>query len=167
MTGPIINQLEAALDETVQLLSSLTSEEANKVPFEGSWTAAQVAQHLFLSEDGMDQLLQTPAEVVDRQPDANAAELKKMFLNFEIKMKSPDFIVPEDKEFNKEELEHSLQEVKSKMLDAANTTDLSQEAPLPPGHPLQGNTKLEIVHFVTYHTMRHNQQIKNMMPMVK
>jgi hypothetical protein len=167
MNDSIINQLEAALGETVQLLSSLNQEEINKIPFEGSWTAAQVGQHLLLSENGMDGLLLTPTEKVDRKPDEKAGQLKDMFLDFSTKMKSPKFIVPEDKAYNKQELIQSLQDVKDKMLKAAAQADLAELAPLPDGHPLAGHTKLEIVHFITYHTTRHNRQIKNITGFIK
>src|SRR5690606_15667531 len=87
MDEPIINQLKAALDETVQLLSSFEPDEINKVPFEGSWTAAQAAQHLFLSQKDMDKLLLTQTEEVNRPADANAENLKNIFLNFDQKFK--------------------------------------------------------------------------------
>lgn len=161
MNDSIINQLEAVLDETVQLLSSFTQKEANTVPFEGSWTAAQVGQHLFLAEKNMDKLLMAPTEVADRQPDANVAQLKSIFLNYENKFESPEFIAPEDREYNKEELVKSLEDVKLTLLEAVQIANLAQEAPLPPGHPLAGNTKLEIMYFVIYHTTRHNKQLRN------
>lgn len=161
MNDSIINQLEAALGETVQLLYSFNQEELNKVPFEGSWTAAQVGQHLFLAENGMDELLLTPTEKADRKQDEKAGQLKDMFLDFNTKMKSPEFIVPQDKAYDKQNLIQSLNDVKNNMLTAAEQADLEELAPLPDGHPLAGHTKLEIVHFVTYHTIRHNRQIKN------
>ena len=161
MNGSIINQLEAALGKTVQLLSSFDQKEVNKIPFDGSWTAAQVGQHLYLSENGMDELLLAPTAKVTRQPDANVQELKNMFLDFSIKMKSPDFIIPEDKMYDQQEQIGNLNSVKNKILTAVSQTDLDQIAPLPEGHPLAGNTKLEIVHFITYHTIRHNHQISN------
>lgn len=161
MNESIINQLKAALDETVQLLSSFEPDEINKVPFEGSWTAAQAAQHLFLSQKDMDKLLLTQTLEVNRPADANAENLKSIFLNFDQKFKSPDFIDPEDKIYDKSELIKSLQDVESKLVKAAQDANLTQEAPLPPGHPLQGNSKLEIIYFTTYHAMRHNRQITN------
>lgn len=161
MSKEIINQLEAALGETLQLLSSFSEMEMNTVPFEGSWTAAQVCQHLYKSEDGMDQLLKAPTKPADRNPEEKAAWLREIFLNFETKMKSPDFILPEDKHYDKAELEGPLKDTKDKMVEAAFKADLSEIAPLPDGHPFQGNTKLEMLHFITYHTMRHNHQLKN------
>jgi len=160
MPQNIINQLEAALGETVTLLSSFNEKELNTIPFEGSWTAAQVGRHLFKSENSIDQLIYTPSEPVDRAPDERAQWLKDLFLDFTTKMKSPDFILPEDKDYNKSELVTSLADVKGKVVEAAQTADLTYIAPLPEEHPLKGITKLEIVHFLTYHTMRHNHQLQ-------
>ncbi|WP_294819777.1 DinB family protein [uncultured Flavobacterium sp.] len=160
MHNEIISQLEAALGKTITLLSSFNEKDLNAVPFEGSWTAAQVGRHLYKAGNGMDELLLAPTEAVGRNPEEKAQELKNLFLDFSIKMESPDFIVPEEKEYDKELLIASLREVKNKMIPAAKETDLTQLAMLPEGHPLQGHTKLEIVHFVAYHTMRHNHQIE-------
>lgn len=160
MSKEIINQLETALNDTLALLASFDEKEMNTVPFEGSWTAAQVCRHLLKSETGMDELLFAPSQVPDRNPEERAAELKDLFLNFEIKMKSPDFILPEEKQYDRAELEKPLKDAKEKMVDAAGKANLNEIAPLPEEHPLHGITKLETVHFVTYHTMRHNHQLR-------
>lgn len=160
MSKEIINQLETALEETLELLSAFNEKEMNTVPFEGSWTAAQVCRHLFKSENGMDELLYQPTHPAERNPEEKAGWLKDVFLNFETKMKSPDFIKPEDKHYEKAELEGPLKETKDKMVEAANKVNLAEIAPLPDGHPFKGNTKLEMLHFITYHTMRHNHQLK-------
>lgn len=161
MPKEIINQLDAALTETLQLLSSLNEEKINKIPFEGSWTAAQVVQHLYKSIRGMDELLYTPSQQADRNPEEKAQWLKDIFLNYENKMKSPDFILPEDKYYDQSELKDSLENAKDKMTEAAKNSKLEEMAPLPEGHPLNGITKLETLYFVTYHTIRHNHQMKN------
>ncbi|MFD2601933.1 DinB family protein [Flavobacterium suzhouense] len=161
MSKEIINQMDAALTETLQLLSSLNEEQINKIPFAGSWTAAQVVQHLYKSIKGMDELLYTPSQQADRNPEEKAQWLKDIFLNYENKMKSPDFILPEDKYYDQSELKDSLESAKDKMTEAAKNSKLEEMAPLPEGHPLNGITKLETLYFVTYHTIRHNHQMKN------
>jgi len=75
-------------------------------------------------------------------------------------MKSPDFIVPENIDYNKLELVESLTDANNKVLKAVMINDLTEMVALSDDHPLKGSTKLEIVHFITYHTMRHNYQIK-------
>lgn len=160
MSQKIFNQLETALNDTLHLLSSFNEKEMNTVPFQGSWTAAQVCRHLFKAEDGIDGLFYAPGNLLDRAPDQRAGEYKELFLNFDTKMESPDFIYPEEKEYKKEELTEPLKEANKKLLEAAKKVNLSEEAALPDEHPLKGSTKLELVHFITYHTMRHNHQLK-------
>jgi len=160
MSQSIINQLETALEGTLQLLSTFTEKEINTVPFEGSWTAAQVCQHLYKSENGIDQLLYAPAELADRNPGEKTQQFKEIFLNYDIKFKSPDFILPEERHYIKTELEVSLEDVKEKMITAVQNSNLTEVAPLEEGHPLKGSTKLEMIYFVTYHTMRHNHQLE-------
>ena len=89
------------------------------------------------------------------------AELEGIFLNFETKFESPDFILPEDKHYTKEELLIPMREIKDKMIAAAKAANLDELAPLPPGHVFEGATKLEMVYFTTYHAIRHNRQIRN------
>jgi len=167
MEKEISNRLRAALDDTLELLSGFTEKELNTVPYEGSWTAAQVCRHLEKSEMGVDKLLQAPMETADRQPDEKDEWLRDTFLNFEIKFKSPDFILPEEKHYTKNELELSLKDIRDKMLAAVETARLDQMAPLPEGNPLQGFTKMETVLFITYHTTRHNHQLRKIRDAIK
>lgn len=161
MEKEIIRELETALNQTTKLLSELSEKDINASPAKDSWSAAQVGRHLFKSSNGTDQILYAPSKPVDRQPDEKVDWLKQIFLNFETKMKAPDFIIPEDKEYNKERLIESLEETNKKIVEAAKKANLTELAPLPDGHPLIGITKLEMLYFITYHTMRHNRQIQN------
>ncbi|WP_330444319.1 DinB family protein [Flavobacterium sp. C4GT6] len=155
----IISQLEKSFNETTQLLSEFNQEEINTIPFKDSWTAAQVGCHLLKS--GTDNILTESTHPVDGAPDENIENLKKLFLNFENKMQAPDFIIPEDKIYNKQELITSLKELSRKTIEAAHKSNLSQTTSLPDIHPLKEMSKLEMIHFLTYHTMRHNNQIRN------
>jgi len=160
MSQQIIYELEKALGETVALLSSFNEKDINTVPFKDSWTAAQVGRHLFKAEDGIDTLLFASTKPVERPPDANAESLKNILLDFDKKLESPDFLIPENKQYDKKQLLVSLKEAKQKIIPAIQANDLTNSAPLPEGHPLAGSTKLEILHFLVYHTMRHNHQIR-------
>ena len=157
----IISQLDKSFNETIQLLSQFSQEEINTVPFKDSWTAAQVGCHLLKSGTGTDNILNESTQPIDRAPDENAENLKKLFLDFENKMQAPDFIIPEEKVYDKEELIASLKELSKKTIEAAYKSNLSQITSLPDVHPLKGMSKLEMIYFLTYHTMRHNNQIKN------
>jgi hypothetical protein len=156
----IDNALRAALGQTITLLSSFDDSKINTIPFKGSWTAAQVGDHLLKSVTGLDGLFSTPTEKAARPADANAEALKKMMLDFSIKMESPAFILPDKDEYDKEWLLKSLQKAQEAIVPVILSANLEEMAPLPEGHPLRGNTKLELVHFFTYHTQRHNHQIQ-------
>ena len=167
MQKEIITQLKAALDETLDILSGFSEQDLNKVPYEGSWTAAQVGRHLEKSQTGMDKLLLIPTEATGRPVDQKAEDLREMFLNFETKMESPDFILPESKHYTNQELQVPLGDIIKKTLNNMETSQLDELAPLPEGHPFHGYTKLEMVHFMAYHTMRHNHQLMKIRKAIK
>jgi hypothetical protein len=50
-------------------------------------------------------LLNQKAEPANREPGEKEVAIKKVFLDFSIKMKSPDFVLPSDEPLNKEELD--------------------------------------------------------------
>lgn len=158
----IINELDSALQETIDVLQSFNEEDVNTIPFAGSWTPAQVAEHLRKSEVRMDKVFSSASRPSNRQPDEKAAGLKEMFLNFDTKMKSPAFIEPENKQYDKTEVATALAEIKGKIIDAVNGCDLTGIPPLPDDNPFKDHTKLELVHFMTYHAQRHNHQLKAM-----
>jgi hypothetical protein len=166
MQQTIITQLETALNETIYLLKGFDGDNLNKIPFEGSWTAAQVGRHIYKSAFGSNDMFAAPGEQANRPADENAEGLRATFMNFDTKMKSPEYIIPEDITYSQGQLIDSLTEVKNKMLNAINSTDLGQIAQLPQGNPFVGSTKLEIVHFYTYHTLRHNHQIEKIKAIV-
>lgn len=160
MATEIITQLEGALNNTISLLSSIDENDFNKVPFEGSWTAAQVGRHLYKSQKGTDSMLQHPMPEPDRDPGERIPDYKNILMDFEHKLESPGFLVPEDKEYNKAQLISALKEVKQEILPAIENVNLNETAPLEGETPLKGSTKLEIIHFLAYHTIRHNHQIE-------
>lgn len=141
-------------------MDSFTEEDVNKVPFPDSWTAAQTSDHLRKVGYKTDEVLSAKSEPGNRQPYERASEFRAIFLNFDTKFKSPDFVAPELKTYDKQRLIDSLLKLKDEIIKAAYTADLTETAPLPDEHPLQGITKLELLYFLTYHTQRHNQQIE-------
>ena len=73
------------------------------MPFEGSWTAGQVAQHILLSSSSVE-VLRGPVKKTKRAPDEGIENLRSIFLDFDTKLESPEFIMPQNKVYDKEEL---------------------------------------------------------------
>lgn len=155
------HELYAAYDEAVNKLTSLseplTGEQFNTVPYENSWTPAQLLRHIILSTNGIAKTISKPFQPAERDAAERIPGLKEIFLNFSKTFNAPDFIVPEAGPFEKEktigELKQSFEQLKHNA-DEMNPTELVEGLPFGP------STKLEIMHFVVYHTQRHVQQME-------
>lgn len=155
-------RLKESFGELLQLLGALNQEQLNKVPFEGSWTPAQVGDHLLKSYDAIE-VLNGNVEETKRPIDEKEKQLADIFLNFEIKMKSPVAILPDTGIINKDKLLEDTKKITDKLIDFEAKNDLTLtciDAEFP-GNGLL--TRLEWLFFLDVHTIRHNQQIKAML----
>jgi DinB superfamily len=151
----LLTAVDEAIGELVGLMSSLGETQVNTVPYEDSWTAGQLFNHVTKSINGMAGAMLKESEPVERDPGEKIAGLRETFLNFSTKMKSPDFIIPDDGPFQKltsiEGLQKSFELLKANVAKA-NLNDLLT------GLPMGEVTKLELLHFLLYHTQRHLHQ---------
>ena len=164
MKEVIFTQYHDTADQFVELLSSFNQKEINIIPYEGCWTAAQVGAHVIKSNKSIIQAMNMEAHPAERMPDERIQELKDVFLDFDTKLKSTDFIMPEPGLYKKEnllaDLEGSIDELKtvSGNVSLSGTID----------HVAFGDiTKLELLHFVVYHTGRHTHQLRKILQLVK
>ncbi len=160
MVEEILNQLQKTTDELIHELSSLSQDQLNAVPFEGSWTAAQLGEHLHKSYN-VAELLYGPVKNTERDPAEKVKSIEDALLNFETKMISPDFIVPENKEYDKNSLISSLKESINKITHGAETLKLEETCSAFSLPGLGEMTRTEWIYFVIYHTQRHVHQLKN------
>ena len=76
-------------------------------------------------------------------------------------MKSPDFVVPPDIYYKKEDLLRSFEDINERINQALQTLDLTKTC-LAFELPVYGFlTRLESLYFILYHTQRHLHQLKN------
>ena len=147
----------------LSLLSSTKEIALNTVPFKDSWTAAQMADHVTKSTSSIAKAMNMDATPAERDPAERIEELKKMFLDFTIKFKSPAFILPTQEVYEKETIIVKLNTSFDQLKERANKVDLAGMI----SHPAFGDiTKLELLYFVLYHTKRHLQQLKNILSMI-
>ena len=156
-TQEVIMELQNTVTELLQVLEAFTQEQLNNIAFEGSWTAAQVAQHILLSNSSIIQYLPVNGKTVEREPGKGIEVLRNTFLDFSTKLKSPDFIIPREGLYKKEEIISNVKTSFAQLNQISNTVDLSGAIV----HPALGEiTKFEMLHFVIYHTQRHINQLK-------
>lgn len=136
------------------------NQNFNSVPFKGSWTAAQVVEHILLSATGFVQVINAEVKPAERAIDELVPQIKSIFLNFGTKMQSPDFILPPLKDYDREAQLTAVKKVAGDLEKSIATLDLNQTCV---SFQLPGMgflTRYEAIYFVIYHTQRHVHQLE-------
>jgi len=140
-----------------QLVASFGKEEINAKPQAGSWSAAQVAEHVMLSNRDVTIQLLKAGKTCDREPDAGIEKIRSIFLNFDKKLNSPDFILPTKEMYDRQQLISALKRSIFELINAAHQKDLFEII----HHAIFGEiTRFETLYFVVYHTQRHIHQLR-------
>jgi len=160
MNTVTINDVKIIGDQVLEILSQLTETQLNKIPFEDSWTAGQVGEHILKYSSGVVEVLNGKTVATERDPEEKVAQLEKIFLDFSTKMKSPAEIVPSDKKKHKERLLHSLSHAFDGIEKVGATEDLEVTC-IPAEIPGLGTlTRTEWIVFFKVHTRRHIHQLE-------
>ena len=151
-------EIEQSVDNFIDTLAKFNDEQVNTIPFAGSWTAGQVADHLRKATDGLPDANTRPA---DRDPELYVETLRELFLNFNVKYESPEFIIPGDGPFETRSLIKQFERVRDENAAVARTKDLSLlclDFEMP---GLGAITRYEWLRFFVAHTQRHAYQLSN------
>jgi uncharacterized damage-inducible protein DinB len=149
-----------------EILSKFSEEELNAVPYQGSWTAGQVVQHIILADSGYPELFGGNTEKTTRKPDEKVKDIEGLFLNFNIKMDAPIFLKPEKKDYSKNALNLSLLKIESELLNSADTYDLTLTCLDFQVPGFDKFTIYEWLYFVISHTQRHTNQLHTIFKML-
>src|SRR4030095_1244635 len=93
-TNELFASLGHTTSELLKSISSFSETQINEIPWAGSWTAAQVAEHVTKSNIEIAKSLKKEGKLTGRAPDAGVDQLKSIFLAFDKKLLSPEFILP-------------------------------------------------------------------------
>ena len=135
------------------ILMTMDERELNKVPYTGSWTAAQVIQHI--GKANHSGFLSAPGQKAHRDIGEQIPMLEREFLNFDIKMYSPDFLIPANRTYTKQETLEIIQIGVQSLAENLPKGDLTLILETPLGIV----TKLELVNFIVFHSKRHLHQL--------
>ena len=163
MKNDLSAEIASTKEALINVLNSFSNENINQAPFEGSWTGGQVAEHVLKSASGVLAALEGDIRPADRDPEQNVAQLRELFLNFEIKMQSPDFIIPSDEPKDRDFLIKALSTVfdgieKSAVNDNLTLICTSFEMPV-----MGYLSRSEFINFTAVHTQRHIRQLGNIL----
>jgi uncharacterized protein YndB with AHSA1/START domain len=153
----LLTAIDVIAMQMTGLILPLNDEQLNAVPYANSWTAGQLFQHITKSVAAISVALHKDTRPAGRDPKQFIIELKLTFLDITHTMTSPDFIVPDKKNFVKHTMIKELNQALSQLKESGEKGDING---LVEGLPMGPVTKLEMLHFVLYHIQRHLIQMK-------
>ncbi|WP_336518253.1 DinB family protein [Pollutibacter soli] len=152
-------------EDLINSILETPEDQFNTVPFTDSWTVGEVADHLRKSLETW-LLFKGKNSTTDRSPDEYCKSLSDLFLNFELKFPTAEFIAPSAGPHDKNEMAAAIKTIFDEASDYADKNDLDLLC-MEFEFPGIGNlTRLEWLHFYTVHTQRHIRQIKNILKVV-
>ena len=160
-TRQLLNSFEEATSQLIDSLSLFTEKEINMIPFEGSWTAAQVGEHLLKSGKGIINVLNGKTEPTKRNPLEQVVMIESIFLDFTKKAQSAKSLWPSEEDKNKKELISALQSIMEELKKTASEKDITLTCVDYPFPTLGNFTRYEWMVFVICHTKKHTHQIDN------
>ncbi|MCP2028604.1 hypothetical protein L1276_003774 [Flavobacterium sp. HSC-32F16] len=155
------NDIVETFKKLNESISRFSEDELNLVPYQGSWTAGQVTQHIILASSGFPELFAGKTEQTTRKPDEKIKDIEGLFLNFDIKMDAPVFLIPEKKEYIKNDLNRKLHKIESELLDCAEKYDLTLTCLDFQVPGFDTFTMYEWIDFALVHTQRHTHQLNH------
>ncbi len=155
-TEPILAAYAALSEQYTAILESFSEQQINSRPTATSWTPGQVIQHIVKANNSS--FLMAPGLELDRPVDQMIPELESTFLNFDIKMSSPDFLLPENTAVSKQESITAVQNAFKALSEQLPAARLDQILKWPFGFI----TKWELANFIIYHSKRHLHQLEQL-----
>jgi len=160
MKNNLQNTIAEAKQEFLKALDRFDQDNINTIPFEGSWTGGQVAEHILKSVSGILETVNGPTKSTERNAEEFVKPLGDAFLNMDIKFKSPDFIIPSDSPKDKTSLYASLAKTFDGIEEAAGKDDLTETCTSFEMPTIGLLTKTEWIQFAGFHTRRHAHQLR-------
>lgn len=153
----LIRKINYTISEYIDIVELLGNDKINQIPYEKSWTAAQLCNHVIKSALGFARAIKSAGTPTDMNSEEKIAELKAIFLDTSNKFESPEQIAPESGPFERQKVIDDLTQCVKDLDFNSQNTNLSEEIN---GGPLGMITKYESLHFVLYHSQRHLGQLK-------
>ena len=163
MNSALQQEAKDIFTDMLQILSKFKVEQLDIIPFEGSWTAGQVAEHIIKANAGIPKLCR--GETEEPMPDRveKLSDMNALFNNYSIKMDSPKSIVPISTNNLLEPILISIKTIQSEFINVIKSEDLNLIC-LDFAFPTFGYlSRSEWINFGLIHTKRHTNQLVNIL----
>ncbi|MGO1521751.1 MAG: DinB family protein [Sphingobacterium sp.] len=156
----LINEIEVFHQDLNRALSQFSNTTLNTVPFEKSWTAGQVAEHIMNSQLYIiTQLSQGPVSIADRLYDQEVNTIQEIFRDMESKTKTDESIAPGPPPHSLKTLQKALQKQKNQQIDIIKTKKLREFSTILEFPGIGHLSLYEWMHMMIEHGQRHSRQI--------
>ncbi len=155
-------QAKQTFTTLMETLDAFTPETFNRVPPLGGWTAGQVCEHLLLSA-GVVEVIAGKTQPPGRPAGQKVEAIAAVFLDFNTRLQSPDFIIPAAGDYDQQLMIQKLKTVWTKLKEAVRLLDLDALC-VDFDLPVMGQlTRLEWIWFYVVHTQRHVRQLERLL----
>lgn len=161
MNKQLAAEMESTMNTLWNTIDSFDEIYFNKIPFEGSWTAAQVSEHVSKSLEGINKAVNAQTQPTERDIRQYIAGLRDMMYDFSVKTKSAPNLVPGDEPTTKAEMKSRLKQNNEDILRSIHELDLSEICVSSEFPGIGYLTRLELISFAAFHAQRHIHQLKN------
>lgn len=157
----LIMELESATGRLAEAFSGFPVNEFNKSVSIGSWSAGDIAEHLYIVESYINRTMTGAVRPSDRDPVQKAQLLGTTFQDFEKKFTAGKEIYPTEVPKDRDEITQKLVNNRTTLLNTIKVHDITESC-LDFIHPKFGElTRAEWIYFIIYHGDRHLQQLEN------
>lgn len=163
----LIGSINETAHKLFEVLATCNEENFNKIPFPGSWSPAQVTDHISKTLSAMSLALYGETKPADRDPAQFVKPLEQVMLNFDTKFNAPESLLPNDEPHEKETLISKLKHNFDKINAAAVKLPLDETCVSFEFPQLGHLTRLEVLRFAALHTQRHIHQLENVCRLVE
>ena len=160
-TKEICYLADHALTALIDQLASFDQGQLNLEPFKGSWTAGQVGEHMIMANSGFVEMINGSVTDTERAPDQFVAQIRDDFSNYQIKMQSPDFILPDAEAKDPAEFVEGFTRNREAVDKVIATVDLNKTVASVEFPQMGTLTGWEWICFMTCHAIRHTRQLQN------
>lgn len=157
----LLHDLDQTERDFYSILAALTPVQVNAVPFEGGWTAGQVAEHILMSESGIPETVLGSTEETDRPVAQYVPVIESIFLDFTAKYQAPDFIIPSAGPHDQQQLLEAFKAERAAIRQIAANEDLTLTCTDFEFPQIANLTRWEWLQFVLCHSKRHTRQLRN------
>lgn len=150
-----------AIKSFVESVYEFNESLFNLMPFEGSWSAAEVGSHVYKSTAFIHEIANGEVTAVNRDPEQFIVPLKQMMEDMNAKGKSATVLLPESRVISRTDIRTDITQIEQLLLKDVQELDLTKLCTAMEFPVIGYLTRFELISFAAFHITRHTMQLQN------